>query len=111
MSLMLYDPQDAPVMCRKRPNRLKCDILPIETHVFWSLSEAMTTRKITKAAWAAFGVTTAFYLFEFLARNAPGAAADQIQRDFAMTAAQFGIFSSLFFLDLRANAVGCGHFA
>lgn len=50
-----------------------------------------------RAAWTAFSIASAFFLFEFVTRVEPGLAAAPISHFYNLTNAGFGTFSSLFF--------------
>lgn len=49
------------------------------------------------AAWTAFSIASAFFLFEFVTRVEPSLAARSIERHYQLSAAQFGALASLFF--------------
>lgn len=47
------------------------------------------------AAWAAFGISAAFFLFEYAARIEPGLAAQQIAESYGLSSRSFGSLASL----------------
>jgi sugar phosphate permease len=53
--------------------------------------------KAATAAWVAFAIASAFFLFEFVTRVEPSLAAAQIKQFYHLTDARFGTVSSLFF--------------
>lgn len=57
----------------------------------------MASSKTPKAAWVAFAIASAFFLYEFVTRVEPGLAAGEIKQSFQLSEARFGTVSSLFF--------------
>ena len=56
-----------------------------------------TSSKTPKAAWVAFAIASAFFLYEFVTRVEPGLAAGEIKQSFQLSEVRFGTVSSLFF--------------
>ena len=53
--------------------------------------------KTSKAAWVAFAIASAFFLFEFVTRVEPSLAAGPIKQFYQLSDTRFGTLSSLFF--------------
>jgi len=51
----------------------------------------------SRAAWTAFWIASAFFLFEFVTRVEPSLAANSIARFYGLSNAGFGALASLFF--------------
>ena len=64
------------------------------------MSQPHTNRQSTqlKFAWLVWGLAAAFYFFDYMARVAPGVMHYQLQNEFGLTEASFGLLTASFYV-------------
>lgn len=54
-------------------------------------------KKDSRGAWVIWSIAAAFFFLEYIVRISPGVMAEQLQRDFSITAASLGMLSAFFY--------------